>query len=1142
MPAKKTTWAQKKEINLERLFVGREDVVNTFVNDFLSESPEYMVISVVGEGGVGKSTLLKRFEAKAESPDYKAFVAICNSNQDSPIRIMDFISQQLSQNGITNRKFDERLRKYRQLKQEIENDPESPQSLLPLLSKGVTNFAIKSLRRTPIAGPLFDYVDEKGAGDAVSELLQYGIKKWGNKDEVRLLLEPEQVLTPLFVGLLGDACQKQLTILMFDTFEETSQTISHWLLSLCDAEFGEVNTNLRIVISGREALGQEWKKLTGLVHTIELDPFTQDETILYMNNLEVKDAELIKQIYTITGGLPALIELIASTKPEKGKALSDFSGTAVELFLKLTPDEEHREIALTASVPRQFNQDILSAAIGSDISRKFRWLSKQSFVRADKERGYYYHEIVRELILQYLLSASPFRIQTIHENLYNFFKNGKNTLNIDADESYKNDKWKKSTLDEIYHGIGWMRENFHPALLEQFIFGLYYNEEFAENITQTVLQCAKEYDIPKTINLSHILLNNTLLQREDSGEPSELQKQIDGLKKLSVEKGISPITQSMLQALLGRAYGKLFEDNDTQKDASNHAIEHMKTAIELNPANYTAHVFLASVLILAGRLEEAISTLGSAIEIKPDSSYAYRVKGYVLNEAERPDDALQAFNKAVELEPENKECYRFRGGFYEQQKDYSDAIRDFTHAIDLGKKEAWSYAHRGESYRMLEDYENAINDFNKALEIRPRYAWVLIQRAFAYKDSGKEIEAIEDLSKAIELKPNNDWLFSKRCEIYNNLGESEKALQDIDKAIEFDSSEFYYFYLRGLIRRNINLQSEAIEDFSRAIELSPKDSDAMCSRGEIFRQLEEYEKAIADFTNAIEIDSSAGSYFGCRGACYVETNQVELALEDLNRAIELETEYPFALAHRGKVYWLKKQYPEAIKDLNRAVELDPNFEWAYAVRGNTYFDMGDYEKALTDTNRALEFNSSHPWYLGVRGASHHELINYSAALDDFSQRLEGNEQDDWALRQRSKTFRKLKMFKESAEDLSKLIEMSDAEDWDYYERALDYIVMGESDKANSDLEQAIQLANKALNFEPDNWRILLNLALYYYAYENPKNGKEIYVRAINKNIDSSLVEMAINDLDEYLTIGKEDIEAKQILAELKKHLDIRSKK
>lgn len=252
--AQAKTWQKKLAQRRKAQFIGRWEPLRLFTDNFVGAEPEYLAYVVTGEGGVGKSTLLEQFVHIARAHD--ALPIICDERHLSPADAMGHVAAELAGQQIEYKPFNERYKKYRELRQEVEGDAKAPRAAVDVLVRGITDVTVKGLRRAPGVGLAFDLVDAEAAGKGLSELVQYGINRWGNKDEVQLLRDPAAVLTPLFVTLLNQACARQRLVLMFDVFERTGPTLSDWLLALCKGEYGDFSLALSFVISGRDPLEQ----------------------------------------------------------------------------------------------------------------------------------------------------------------------------------------------------------------------------------------------------------------------------------------------------------------------------------------------------------------------------------------------------------------------------------------------------------------------------------------------------------------------------------------------------------------------------------------------------------------------------------------------------------------------------------------------------------------------------------------------------------------------------------------------------------------------------------------------------------------------------------------------------------------------
>src|SRR5437588_12828437 len=83
-----------------KIFVGRTDELHFFIEYILQpDDPSYNIISISGEGGVGKSTLLIRFIDETRLPPFDSYclTAFINEKQMTPYTVMEKFSTQLSE-------------------------------------------------------------------------------------------------------------------------------------------------------------------------------------------------------------------------------------------------------------------------------------------------------------------------------------------------------------------------------------------------------------------------------------------------------------------------------------------------------------------------------------------------------------------------------------------------------------------------------------------------------------------------------------------------------------------------------------------------------------------------------------------------------------------------------------------------------------------------------------------------------------------------------------------------------------------------------------------------------------------------------------------------------------------------------------
>jgi len=1018
MPEKRQSRKQIIDQQRRENFVGRGDQLRAFLDNLCRDEPPILLFSVVGEGGVGKSTLLKQFETAAKHENIDAIFVTCNDEYLSPAAAMGHIAAELAKHDIKHKDFDERFKTWRTKKEEIEADPKAPRGALNLVVRGMTDLAIKSARHAPGVGVFADYVDEKAAGEAAAEGVDYLISKWGNKDEVQLLREPERILTPLLIELLNKACEKQRVVLMFDVFERTQEALNPWLLKFLNFEYGDFNPWLLFVIGGRDPLEQRWTEMAVAISHFDLEPFTLDETRDYLSNRGITDEQLSSQIYADTGGLPVLVELLAGTNPQPGLPLPDISKDAVKRFLQWIPEPERRQVALLAAAPRQFNRDILSAALGKDAAQDFDWLSSQSYIRTNTTRGWFYHEKVRELMLRYLRNTQPGDLTASHLRLAQSFEAHQTDTGLTEKAAYDSQEWRKCETERVYHLLCAKPERNASQAINAFLIAFRWRWGFAQEITQTCQQASHETVQPELEHQARIL------EEFYSGyDKNEYERLIEHANQLSQRTDLTFVAQSQLLSKRGWAYLQM------------------------------------------SKYDEALADFNRAIELDDKLDWAIANRGLTYRLMDKYDEALVDFNRALELDDKYAWAIANRGLTYRLMSRYAEALADFTRALELDDKYAWAIASRGETYRLLGKYDEALADFTRALELDDKYAWAIASRGLTYRLLGKYDEALIDFNRALELDDKYAWAIANRGVTYQLLGKYDEALIDFNRALELDDKLDWAIANRGLTYRLMGKYDEALADFTRALELDDKYAWAIASRGETYRLLGKYDEALADFTRALELDDKYAWAIASRGLTYRLLGKYDEALIDFNRALELDDKYAWAIANRGVTYQLLGKYDEALIDFNRALELDDKLDWAIANRGLTYRLLGKYDEALADFTRALELDDKYAWAIANRGETYRLMSRYDEALADFTRALELDDKYAWAIANRGVTYQLLGKYDEALADFTRALELDDKDAWAIAHRGETYWVLSKYEEALADFTRALELDDK------DAWAI-----------------------------------------------------------------------
>ncbi|AVH70202.1 tetratricopeptide repeat protein [Nostoc sp. 'Lobaria pulmonaria (5183) cyanobiont'] len=789
-------------------FVGREDQVNQFRQNLgllLEDDRRRFLFNVWGQGGVGKSTLLRQFRKIAD--EAKIISANIDEAEKSVPEVMGRLAEELERQGHKLTQFTERYKVYRQKRQELETDPEAPQGFSAFVGKTVVKTGVRLARRVPVGGVVLDFVDEDALATQAGEWASYVAKKITNKDEVLLVQEPVEILTPLFLQDIFKIAKETAVVFFFDTYERTGEFLDNWLREILEGRHGEVSLNILINIAGRQELDKNhWAPYEGLIVRFPLEPFTEQEAQQYLTRKGITNSQVVETILRLSGNLPLLVGMLADAHPNDANQVVEPSSSAVERFLKWIDDPKRRQVALDAAIPRCLNRDIIAKLKGEEEADElFSWLKETSFVN-ERTDGWAYHDVVKTQMLRHKRLSSPQGWADIHGKLADYYDSLRNDLQLDEENKQRDPSWQSHTLNVSYHNLCQSPQRNLSVALNEFLAALKNQRKFAQKLTETMLQAGKD---------------------ADSAEVQRWGEQLaSGLK--AYDEKFYPVTLEMLTAVL-----------------QNSRIEVKWQPIALGWRGETYR--------LMERYPEALQDFDRAIELDPKYDWAIALRGLTFCLMERYLEALEDIDRAIELNPKLHWAIAHRGQTYRSMKRYPEALEDFDRAIELNPKLHWAIASRGVTYRLMERYPEALEDFDRAIELNPKSDWTIARRGVTYRSMKRYPEALEDFDRAIELNPKSDSAIASRGETYRSMKRYPEALEDFDRAIELNPKLDWAIAHRGQTYLMLKLYKEAIADFNRAIDLDSDSNWYLYNRALAYQALNQPDKAWADLALAIKL-------------------------------------------------------------------------------------------------------------------------------------------------------------------------------------------------------------------------------------------------------------------------------------------------
>ena len=294
-----------------------------------------------------------------------------------------------------------------------------------------------------------------------------------------------------------------------------------------------------------------------------------------------------------------------------------------------------------------------------------------------------------------------------------------------------------------------------------------------------------------------------------------------------------------------------------------------------------------------------------------------------------------------------------------------------------------------------------------------------------------------------------------------HFGAAEQACQ---RALEIDEdSAETHFALGGLYQAS-GKNENAIHEYKAALEDNSNIADIYIGMAETYSAQRRVEEAEASLRLAIETDVSYWASFNAMGNFLFNHGRFLEAAEFYQMFISRADDDARALNNLGAAYYLAGEFRRAAEAWDESLAIKPT-RGAYANTGSMYFYLGEFDKAADRYAYAANLapNDYQLWgnlgdaYSYSSDKQHAAQAAYLRAIRLGEQKLAINEGDVAAIsdvayyNSRVGNHKKATVMSDQAESLAP------DDMYVHYNAALIHTQQGDSDKALSSLERAVEL-------------------------------------------------------------------------------------
>jgi tetratricopeptide (TPR) repeat protein len=209
---------------------------------------------------------------------------------------------------------------------------------------------------------------------------------------------------------------------------------------------------------------------------------------------------------------------------------------------------------------------------------------------------------------------------------------------------------------------------------------------------------------------------------------------------------------------------------------------------------------LLQALLAQKKNDEAATEMGIYLAAHPGAAAMQLEHASLLVDAGKDDDALAELDKAATTGPESLRALKLRALIYFRKKQYDNAVPVLLKAIELAPQDPDLPAQLGHAYLEKKDYPNAVNALVAAIKVNPQSIDVLkdlVTAEYLNKNYPATLHGLDVLAQR-ETPPLGSWFVRATC--YDKLGQAPQALDAYKKFLELNKDENSDMYFEASAR------------------------------------------------------------------------------------------------------------------------------------------------------------------------------------------------------------------------------------------------------------------------------------------------------------------------------------------------------
>lgn len=437
------------------------------------------------------------------------------------------------------------------------------------------------------------------------------------------------------------------------------------------------------------------------------------------------------------------------------------------------------------------------------------------------------------------------------------------------------------------------------------------------------------------------------------------------------------------------------------------AITQCQKAVDINPNDANAHMYLGYFLSLNSEFDKAKEEFQQAIKLKPQTSRTrlvlaltmlekiksaksekspkdligalyYGLTGAVMSVFDKTSIKMLMQNLADDL---NFMKYKAAGEFFEKIHSQKKAYNLYLSVVDNSKKSISLYERMAKIAMRKNRHDIAFDCINNVVILSnndPMKVVNAIEYVEKYQPD-KVNELIDYYTVLANKYPELSKCYYELGHLYLKKDEKINALSAFKLALKYEPQNPYYQNSLAYTYVQLEQYDLAIELYKKALEGNPNPEwSAVVAQAlaAIYHQVKgNSEAAISMLENSLLLTKNKSQIYEAIADIYYDTQKLDDASRYYQLALNEDTENPKIYSRLGMVYWEQDLIEKSIIFYSKAIELDSSYDIAYNNLGVVFLDgLGDASRAMDYFKTAIDLN---PTYVLAHFnlARCHEVLN-----------------------------------------------------------------------------------------------------------------------------------------------------------------------